>query len=171
MIKLEHSITINCTPDRLFDWFMNLDRNFTKWNTNHKKFVKVTGGMKVGDQVYFEQCISGKWFKNKVTISAINKSENGWTIEAVTPPLAKLEFICEAKENKCVFTHIESFGFIKSKKAIAQKILVPLLRKLLNPFYRFDLIQKDIIEDNFKLKEIMEININSKVIDEGITNA
>jgi hypothetical protein len=171
MIKLEHSIVINCTPDQLFDWFINLDKNFTKWNTNHKKFVKVTGGMEVGDKVYFEQCISGKWFKNKVTISTINKSENGWKIEAVTPPFVKLEFICEETENKCLFTHVESFGFIKSKKAIAQKFLVPLLRKLLNPFYRFDLIQKDIIEDNIKLKAIMEINKNSKLINEGSTNA
>ena len=171
MIKLEHSITINCTPDRLFDWFMHLEKNFTKWNTNHKKFVKVTGGMQVGDKVYFEQCINGKWFKNKVTISVINKNKNGWTIEAVTPPFAKLEFICQAKENNCLFTHIESFGFIRSKKAFVQKFLIPLLRKLLNPFYRFDLIQKDIIEDNFKLKEIMEVNINSKVINEESTNA
>jgi len=160
MIKLEHSIVINCTPDGLFDWFMNLDKNFTKWNTNHKKFVKFTGGMELGDKVYFEQCISGKWFKNKVTISAINKGKNGWTIEAVTPPFFKLEFICEDADNKCLFTHIESFGFIVSKIAIFQKFLVPLLRKLLNPFYRFDLIQKDIIDDNIKLKEIMETNNN-----------
>jgi len=158
MIKPEHSIAINCTPDRLFDWFINLDKNFTKWNTNHKKFVKVTGGMEVGDKVYFEQCIRGKWFKNKVTISAINKSENGWTIEALNPPFAKLEFVSEVKENKCLFTHTESFGFIKSKNAVAQKFLIPFLRKLLNPFYRFDLIEKDIIEDNFKLKLIMEGN-------------
>jgi hypothetical protein len=171
MIKLEHSILINCTLDQLFNWFINLDKNFIKWNTNHKKFVKVTGGMEVGDKVYFEQCISGKWFKNKVTISAVNKSENGWTIEAITPPFAKLEFICEETENKCLFTHIESFGFIKSKKVVAQKFLIPLLKKLLNPFYRFDLIQKDIIEDNIKLKEIMEVNNNSKVITEESTIA
>ena len=156
MVRLEHTIAINCTPDRLFDWFMNLDRNFTKWNTNHKKFVKVTGGMQVGDKVYFEQCISGKWFKNKVTISAINKSENRWTIEAVTPPFAKLEFSCEVKGNQCLFTHTESFGFIKSQKSFAQNVLIPVLRKLLNPIYRFDLIAKDIVEDNLKLKQIME---------------
>jgi hypothetical protein len=52
--------------------------------------------------------------------------ENGWTIEAITPSFAKLEFICEAMENKCLFTHIESFGFIKSKKADAQKISYPV---------------------------------------------
>jgi hypothetical protein len=52
MIKLEHSIVINCTLDQLFNWFINLDKNFIKWNTNHKKFVKVTGGMEVGDKVY-----------------------------------------------------------------------------------------------------------------------
>jgi len=170
MIKLEHSIAIDCTPERLFDWFMNLDRNFTTWNTNHKKFVKFSGGMQVGDKVYFEQCISGKWFNNKVTISDIKKSENGWTIEAVTPPFARLEFICKASKNKCLFTHTESFGFIKSNKVFVKKFLNPLLRKLLNPFYRFDLIQKDIIDDNFKLKEIMEVNNNSEEIDEESTN-
>lgn len=89
MINLEHSIAINCTPERLFDWFMNLDKNFIKRNTNHKNFVKVTGRMQVGDMVYFAQCINGKWIKNKVTISDINTNENGWTLEAVTPPFAK----------------------------------------------------------------------------------
>jgi hypothetical protein len=53
----------------LFDWFNNLEKNFTKWNVNHKKFVKVTGGMDIGDIVYFEQCINGKWFRDKVTIA------------------------------------------------------------------------------------------------------
>lgn len=158
MIKLEHSVEINCSPDRLLEWFLNLDRNCIKWNTNHKKFVKVTGGMNVGDRVYFEQCINGKWFKNNVTISVLEKSYKGWRIEAVTPPLARLEFICEAANNKCLFTHSEYFGFIKSKKAVVQTIFIPFLRKLLNPFYRFDLIEKDMIEDNFKLKLIMEEN-------------
>jgi hypothetical protein len=171
MIKLEHTIEINCNPDSLFEWFINLDKNFTIWNTNHKKFVKVTGGTHVGDKVYFEQCISGKWLENKVTISTINKNENGWKIEAVTPPFARLEFTCEVKENRCLFTHSESFGFIKSKKAFVQNFLIPLLMKLLNPFYRFDLIQKDIIEDNYKLKEIIEMNMRYDKINEDSTSA
>ena len=60
---------------------------------------------------------------------------------------------------------------LKAKKQMPKKFLIPLLSNLLNPFYRFDLIQKDIIEDNFKLKEIMEVNNDSKEINEGSTNA
>jgi hypothetical protein len=135
---------------------MNLDKHFTKWHPNHTKFVKITGGMDVGDVVRFEEKIDGKWFKFNVKITKIEKTANGWRIEVKTPPFATLIFKTERDGDGCVFTHTEFFGLFKSKNLFAQKFIYSLLRKILNPIYRFDLIEKDIIEDNINLKKILE---------------
>ncbi len=156
MIILTDSIQIDNPPEIVFDWFMNLDKNFTKWHQNHTKFTKLTGGMNVGDKISFEEKISGKWFKFNLNITKIEKDNNGWIIEAQTPPFAKLLFEARKIDDGCVFTHTETFGIIKSKNPFVQKIIISCLRFILNPFYRFDLIQKDIIEDNINLKRILE---------------
>jgi hypothetical protein len=158
MIILHDAIEINTSPEMLFDWFINLDKNFPLWHPNHIKFLKITGGMNLGDVVRFEERISGKWFKFNVIITKIETTANGWIIEAKTPPFATLEFKAEARGDNCLFTHTEIYGFIPSKNVFFQKYVIPLLIKILNPLYRFDLIQRDIIEDNINLKQIMENN-------------
>jgi hypothetical protein len=37
-------------------------------------------------------------------------------------------------------------------------VVVPLLKSILNPLYRFDIIAKDMVEDNINLKRILENN-------------
>ncbi|MDI6603287.1 MAG: SRPBCC family protein [Patescibacteria group bacterium] len=116
MIILEDSIKIKTTPEKIFDWFKNLDKHFTEWSPCHTKFVKVTGGMDEGDIVYCEQCCEGKWYKEKVKITKIEKDSSGWRIERKCLfPYSLLgirgSFIVEQKGDSCIFTAIESFGF------------------------------------------------------------
>ncbi len=152
MITLKDSIEIKTTPDKIFNWFQNLDRHFTEWHPNHKKFVKVTGGMDEGDIVYFEECVDGKWYKVKGKITKIEKTERGWRVELKTL-LAQLSFIVEAKEDGCVFTHIESFGF---KTPIIGSLIDFLILKVFDSSIRIDLIRKDMEEDGKNLKKILE---------------
>jgi hypothetical protein len=114
MIILEDSIEIRTTPERILDWFEHLNRNFVLWNQNHKRFVKITGGMEVGDVVRFEQRISGKWYKYNLRICRKEISGTGWTIEAKTSFIAQLTFITEKTGDVCIFKHVESFGFIEN---------------------------------------------------------
>jgi hypothetical protein len=81
VITLKDSVEIKTTPEELFDWFKNLDKHFEEWHPNHKKFVKVTGGTDEGDIVYSEELVEGKWYKVKVKIGKLEKSEQGWRIE------------------------------------------------------------------------------------------
>lgn len=155
MFTLQDSIEINTTPEKLYDWFKNLDKNFTKWHQNHTKFTKLTGGMEEGDVVRFEERIAGKWFKFNLRIAKIEKSESGWSIEAKSSG-ATIILKAEKRGDKSVFSHIETFGFIKSKNAFVNNVIIPAIRKIINPVYRFDLIEKDIIEDNINLKKIFE---------------
>ena len=152
MITLRDSIEIKTTPERIFDWFKNMDKHFTEWHPNHKKFVKLTGGMDEGDVVYFEECVNGKWYKAKFKITKIERTESGWRAELKTL-LARISFIAEAKEDGCIFTHIESFGF---KTPIIGNIVDFILQKVLRSRTRFDLIQRDMEEDGKNLKRILE---------------
>jgi hypothetical protein len=157
MITLTDSIKINTTPEEIFDWFINLDKNFTQWHPNHNKFIKVTGGMNEGDIVRYEERIDGKCYKFNAKISKIEKTKNGWQIE-VKAPFSKIQFAAEVKGDSCIFKHTETFGFLNNNNAFNRKVVVPLLKSILNPLYRFDIIAKDMVEDNINLKRILENN-------------
>ena len=112
--------------------------------------------MNEGDEVYFEECIDGKWFKFKFKIIKLEKTKRDWIAE-MKAPFVTIIFKAETKgKNECIFTHIESFGIIKSNNPFTMKVSAALFRKIFNPKYRFDLIEKDIIEDNINLKQMME---------------
>ena len=139
MITLKDSIEIKTTPKRIFDWFKNMDKHFTEWHPNHKKFEKVTGGTDEGDIVYFEERVDGKWYRARCKITKIERRERDWRIELKTKG-ALLSFITEAKEDICIFTHIESFGF---KTPIIGSLIDFLILKIFHSRFRLDLVRKD----------------------------
>lgn len=106
--------------------------------------------MDEGDIIYFEECCEEMWFKIKAKITKVEKSENGWRVELKTL-LARIIFTAETKGNSCIFTHVERFGF---KTPIIGGI-VDLLLKFLYPS-AFEIIKRDMIEDNKRLKNILE---------------
>jgi len=125
MIILKDSIEIRTTPERIFDWFKNLDKHFTEWHPNHTKFVKVTGGMDEGDIIYFEERLGGKLNKYKGKISKIEMETSDWKLEIEYLFPASLLgvrslIVVESKEDTCIFTICETFGF---KKPIVGKLI------------------------------------------------
>jgi hypothetical protein len=157
MITLEDSIEINTTVDQLYEWLMNLDSNFTKWNVNHKKFEKVTGGNSVGDLIYFEQCVGGVWYKIKGEITENEKSVDGFRMQFVTMSgFGTITFIGQRSGTGCRFTHIESFG---SKRPLIGGVINTLLFKVLfRKKANFELILSDMKEDNTNLRSLLEGN-------------
>ena len=154
MITLKDSVKINTAADQVYVWFSHLDENFVAWHPNHKKFVRVSGGLDEGDSVYFEECVEGKWYKVKVRIGKLEKSERGWRIEFVTSSkLAKIVFEAEDVKKGCVFSHTESFGV---EKPVIGRLLDFLMSKVFYSLFRFDLIRKDMEEDGVNLKRILE---------------
>jgi len=153
MITLKDSIEIKTTPEKVFDWFKKLDKHFTEWHPNHKRFIKVTGGLNEGDIIYFEECVDGKWFKIKCKITRIEKKDQGWRADFESVHWlsqiigARISFIGKAKGDNCIFTHIESFGF-------RANIISNLILKLIKPLV--PLIEKDMKEDNVNLKRILD---------------
>lgn len=154
MITLRDSIEIKTTPDKIYDWFKNLDnKRFTEWHPNHKKFVRVTGGMDEGDIIYFEECVGGKRFKVNCKISKIEKTERSWAVDLESIHWlgrligARISFIAEAKGDACVFTHVETFGL---RRPLLSSLILRLFKS------RIPLIEKDMKEDNVNLRRILE---------------
>ena len=153
MITLKDSIEIKTTPKKVFDWFKNLDKYFTEWHPNHKKFIKVTGGLNEGDIIYFEECVDGKWFKIKCKITRIEKKDRCWRADFESVHWfsrligVRISFIGKAKGDNCIFTHIESFGF---RANVISNLTLKLIKSLV------PLIEKDMKEDNVNLKRILE---------------
>ena len=55
MLTFTDSIQINVPPEKVYDWFLNMDKNFVKWHPNHTKYTLLSGGMNVGDTIHFEE--------------------------------------------------------------------------------------------------------------------
>lgn len=155
MISLEDSIEINTTVDHLYDWLINLDRNFPKWNANHGKFLKVTGGNAVGDIIYFEECVEGIWYKIRGKITVIEKKDDFFTIEFSTMSgIGTITFIGQKSDAGCIFTHIERFGL--RRPLVGELINFMLFKVLARKKANFELILKDMKEDNGNLKALLE---------------
>jgi len=158
MITLKDSIEIRTTPERSFKWFENIDKNFTKWHPNHKKFVKVTGNLNEGDIIYFEECIDGRWYKIKCKITEIEKGEWGWRVVfksthwlGGTLLNTRLIFLVERKKDTCVFSNIQTIGF---NAPVIGKLIDLLILKSFST--TINLIKKDMEEDGKNLKKILE---------------
>lgn len=144
MIILKDSIEIKTTPERVFNWLKNLDRHYNEWHPDHIKWINVTGGLNVGDVVYFEEYFHGKLHKAK---SKITKVEENKRIEFVnlfpTSILApKGSFIIEPRGRSCIFTATLSirFGWI-----------IPRFTKS-----RLDDLKKHMKEEGENLKKLLE---------------
>lgn len=155
MITLKDSIEIKATPDKLYNWFMDLDKHFTKWHPNHTKFEKVTGGTDVGDIIYFEESVGGILYKIKGVITRKEQSENNFRLDFKTMSgLGQISFTANATEGGCIFTHIERFGLETPIIGGIVNFLIfnVLARKKANR----DIILQDMKEDNENLKKIIE---------------
>lgn len=155
MITLEDSIEIETSLEELYNWFMNLEENFTKWHPNHKKFERLTGDNEVGDVIYFEECVSGIWYKIKGEITVKEKNKDNFRLEFKTMSgIGRISFIAEKREEGCIFTHIESFGL--ETPLIGGIINFLLFNVIARKKANWDLILQDMKEDNKNLKQILE---------------
>lgn len=158
MITIKDTVEIKATPEKIFNWFKNLDKHFTKWHPNHKKFVKVTGNLNEGDVIYFEECVDGRMFRIKCKITKIEKEEWGWrAIFKSTHWLGgkllntRIILLVESKKDTCAFSNIQTIGF---NSPVIGKLIDLLVLKSFGSM--INLIKKDMEEDGKNLKKILE---------------
>ncbi len=121
---LKNSIEIKTTPGKVGEWLTNLDKNYKELHKDHIKWVKITGGVEVGDIIYLEEYIAGRLIKAKSKVIKIEKTDKKFIMELT--PLGFLAwmtgqkglFRAEPREGGCVYTSVLSvqrFGWLIPK--------------------------------------------------------
>ncbi|MDI6603456.1 MAG: SRPBCC family protein [Patescibacteria group bacterium] len=106
MITLKHSTEIKTTPENIYNWFKNINKNYKKWHPDHVKWINETGGLGEGDIVYYEEYVHGKLHSNRSKITKIEENKkvefkNLFPVSIICP---KGSFSIEQKGETCIFT-------------------------------------------------------------------
>lgn len=122
MITLKDTIEIKTTPDKIAEWLRNVDKHYKDWHPDHVRFVKVTGGLEVGNIFYFEEYLQGKLYKGRYRITKIEENKKRVVEFKGLSFLDRIfgtkgSFIVESMENSCLFTatHSLRFGWLISR--------------------------------------------------------
>jgi uncharacterized protein YndB with AHSA1/START domain len=117
-LVLSDSIEINTTPEKIWEFFTNLERNYKTWHPQDHVLFKWTKGkpMETGSCWYGEEVVRGKIFKLKGTIGEVIPNRKivlkySFPISSVAP---RVEWLIEPKGPNSVFTaksYLRAGGF------------------------------------------------------------
>jgi uncharacterized protein YndB with AHSA1/START domain len=110
---LKHSIEINTTPEKIWEFFVNLEENYTTWHPeDHIVFRWISGEpLEVGSRFYSEQLVHKKPHIYKGEVGEIIPNRKivfrfSFPISLVSPTV---EWLIEPKDSLTVFTAISYF--------------------------------------------------------------
>ena len=120
---LKHSIEINTTPEKIWEFFVNLDKNYTTWHPEDHIVFRWTAGkpLEVGARFYSEQYAMGEIHTFKGYVSRIIPNREiemrfAFPISIVTP---RIEWLLEPEGSNTIFTAITYYRLGK----LCQKLL------------------------------------------------
>jgi len=104
---LQDSILIKASPEAIFRFFEEMERNYLQWHPDHVLYRWVSGrGVKVGHVFYFEEYIAGKLFKKRVVFTRVVPHQHiefaptFWLMKLFLP---RMVFRIEPEGNGCRF--------------------------------------------------------------------
>ncbi len=156
MIVLKDSIEIHTTIDSMYHWFLNLDKNFVRWDSvHHTDFKLLSGGTNVGDEIYFEEVVDGVKYAVKGKIIEKAKSDNEFVFAFKTSSgMGHIYFIGKKQGDTVRFIHVEKFGL--KTPVIGNAINFLIFKVIAKKKANWDLILNDMKEDNIRLKKLIE---------------
>ena len=123
--KLAHSIEIETTPEKIWDFFVNLDKNYTLWHPEDHVSFKWTKGepLEQGSAFYARQYTKGKITTFKGVCEEIIPNRKfvfkfAFPISILSP---RVEWRIEPKGSKCIFTAISYMRFTKFFQTLFKK--------------------------------------------------
>lgn len=156
-LALKDSIEIKTTPEKIWNFFYNLEKNYKAWHPEDHVSFKWTKGkpMETGSHWYAGEYIFGELKKGKGTIGEVipNRKivfKNAFPVSIV---FSRFEWLIEPKDSKSVFTAV---SYIRAEK---------IMRKLASVFHSSDKKNLDTIiaagkkhvkEEGENLKKILE---------------
>ena len=147
---LEHSVEINATPAKIWEFFTNLETNYTAWHPEDHIVFRWTRGkpMEPGSGWYGEEMVLGKLFKLKGTVGEVIPERKiffkySFPMSLVAPGF---EWLIEPKGAGSVFT---ARGYMK-----AGDLLLKLSRKEIET--KLEMHNKHVKEEGENLKKLLE---------------
>ena len=122
---IKDSIEIKTTPEKIWEFFANLDENYKAWHPEDHILFRWTGGnpLEVGSTFYAEQRVKGKGVKFKGTFIEIIPNRKivfkcAFPVSIVSP---KFEWLIEPKGPNSVFTAVTYMRFGKFFQKLLKK--------------------------------------------------
>ncbi len=156
-LVLKDSIEIKTTPEKIWEFFTNLEQNYKTWHPEDHVLFKWTKGkpMETGSEWYGEEYVHGKLMKGKGTIGQVIPYrkivfKNAFPASIASPGF---EWLIEPKGSNSVFTAV---SYVRAEG---------IMRKLIPIFHHHDyknmetLIavgKKHVKEEGENLKKILE---------------
>ncbi|UCE80686.1 MAG: SRPBCC family protein [Methanobacteriota archaeon] len=143
MITLRDVVHINASPEDIFEWLENLDKNYREWHHDHVKW-EFLNGFREGCRCYCEESLHGKLHKMKGRITNLRKDrlvefKFSFPTSLVCPGGS---FIIEPDGRGSTFTATLSFRFASLLSRFAKK--------------RIDSVKDHMKEEGQNLKKILE---------------
>lgn len=153
--ELKHSIEIETTPEKIWEFFVNLDKNYTTWHPEDHILFKWTEGepLKEGTAFYAKQYVKGKITKFKGSCVEIVPNRKivfkfAFPISLVSP---KVEWQIEPIGSNCIFTAISYMKF--------GRLFLTLFKKHMKD--SIELHDRHVGAEGENLKKIMENKENA----------
>ncbi len=149
-MEIKDSIEIKTKPEKIWEFFTNLEENYKTWHPQDHVLFKWTGGkpMEVGSTFYGEEVMRGELKKLKGT--CVESIPNRKVVFKLPFPISlvtsKIEWIIEPKGSNSVFTAIIDLRFERFYRKLFKKRIETAI----------EVAEKHMGEEGENLKKILE---------------
>ena len=120
-IVLEDTVEINTTPEKIWEFWAKMDKNYKAWHPEDHILFRWTKGrpMEEGSKIYAEETVGGKLLKLKVTYVDVDPNRK-FVLKLIFPAslFAKYEYLIEPRGANAAFTaytYLKYPGFARKR--------------------------------------------------------
>jgi uncharacterized protein YndB with AHSA1/START domain len=148
ILTLSHAVEVNATPEVVYQFFVEIEENYTKWHPDHVVFRWVEGSaLKEGAIAYSEQYVHGSLHKMKARFTKVipkRRIEFSWVNPFQRFFAPRNEWTFEPTSRGCRFSaeHDIRLGWVSSRMGRVKRGL--------------DAVRKHLREEGENLKRLVE---------------
>ena len=106
-IVLKDTVEINTTPEKIWDFWANMDKNYKAWHPEDHILFRWTKGrpMEEGSTIYAEEVVGGQLLKGKVTcVGVVPNRKFALKLPFPRSLFCKYEYLIEPRGENTAFT-------------------------------------------------------------------
>jgi hypothetical protein len=148
-VVLKDTVEINTTPEEIWKFWVNMDKNYKTWHPEDHIVFRWTKGkpMEEGSTIYAEEVVGGKSVKGKTTcVDVVPNRKFSLKVPFPRSLFCKYEYLIEPRGTKTAFNAITYLKY----PSFARKHIQSLI----------ELGEKHVREEGENLKKLLEQNKN-----------